>query len=258
MQSQPARSTVIPLQLPLAPLGARGRIGLLALATDVNSERDLRRMAPEGVEIFTNRIANADPVTLDNLRAMAGDVTRAACGILPGNRIDVMMYGCTSGTVAIGDAEIARLIRVARPGVPCTNPINAALAAFASFGARRISLLTPYTRAVNDAIAELLRARGLELVSVAGFDLDRDDDMTAVPPPAILAAGVEVCDPAADLLFVSCTALRTSEIVDALERRLGKPVVASNPALLWHALRLIDNHDPVAGLGGLFARPLPG
>jgi maleate isomerase len=251
-----ARSRVLPLAAPLEPVGARGRIGLVALATDVNSEQDLRRMAPAGVEIFTNRIANANPVTLANLRAMAGDITRAAAGILPGNRIDVMAYGCTSGTVAIGAAEVARLIRAARPGVVCTNPIAAALAAFEALGARRLSLLTPYTAAVNDAIADFLCTRGLEVLSVAGFDLERDDDMTAVPPAAIAAAAREVCDPAADLLFVSCTALRTSLVVAELEASLGKPVVASNPALLWHALRLIGNADPVSGFGRLFERPL--
>ena len=255
-RTQPARSISMPLRLPLEQVGARGRIGLVALATDVNSEQDLRRMVPPGVEIFTNRIANANPVNMANLRAMAGDVTRAAQGILPGNRIDVMAYGCTSGTVAIGAVEIARLIRIARPGVPCTNPIDAALAAFATFGARRLSLLTPYTGPVNDAIAGFLRARGLEVLTVAGFDLERDDDMSAVPPAAIAAAALEVCDPGADLLFVSCTALRTSQVVAELEALLGKPVVASNPALLWHALRLIGNADPVQGFGRLFGRPL--
>jgi maleate isomerase len=252
------RSTITPLHEPLAPVGARGRLGLVARATDVNSEQDLRRIAPAGVEIFTNRIANANPVTLANLRAMAGDVTRAAAGILPGNRIDALAYGCTSGTVAIGEAEIARLLRAARPGVPCTNPISAALAAFAAFGARRISLLTPYTRPVNDAVAEGLQARGVAVLNVAGFGLESDDAMTAVPPPAILRAGIELCDAAADLLFVSCTALRTSLVLAELEAALGKPVVASNPALLWHALRLIGNADPVPGFGRLFDQPLPG
>lgn len=253
----PVRPTVTPLRIALEPVGRRGRIGLLALATDLNSERELRLMAPPGVEIFTNRIANANPVTMANLGAMAGDVTRAAAGILPGSRLDVMIYGCTSGTVAIGEAEIARLIRTARPEIPCTNPITAVRAAIASFGARRISLLTPYTTAVNEAMAAALAERGLEVLNVAGFDLDSDEDMTAVPPAAILAAGLEVCDPDAELLFVSCTAMRTAEVVDALERRLGKPVVASNPALIWHALRLIGNQDQVAGFGRLFANPLP-
>ncbi len=251
------RPQVLPLGLPLEPVGARGRIGLLALATDLNSEAELRRMTPPGVEIFTNRIANANPVTLDNLRAMAGDITRAARGILPDNRLDAMVYGCTSGTVAIGADEIERLIRTARPGIPWTNPITATLAAIGALRARRISVLTPYTTPVNRAIAEHLREKGLEVVNIAGFDLDQDEDMTAVPPRAILAAGLEVCDPSAQLLFVSCTALRVVGVLDALERRLGKPVVASNQAMLWHALRLIGYSAPIEGFGRLMALPLP-
>jgi maleate isomerase len=251
------RPQVLPLGLPLEPVGAQGRIGLLALATDLNSEAELRRMTPPGVEIFTNRIANANPVTINNLRAMAGDITRAARGILPDNRLDVMVYGCTSGTVAIGVDEIERLIGAARPGIPWTNPITATLAAIRALRARRISVLTPYTAPVNQAIADHLCAQGLEVVNIAGFELEQDDDMTAVPPRSILAAGMEVCDPSAQLLFVSCTALRVVGVLDALERRLGKPVVASNQAMLWHALRLIGYRDPIEDFGRLMALPLP-
>jgi maleate isomerase len=248
---------VLPLAGPLEPVGARGRIGLVALATDVNSEAELRRMAPHGVEIFTNRIENANPCTIDNLRAMAGDITRAAGGILPGNRIDAMTFGCTSGTVAIGEQEITRLIRAARPDVPCTNPISATLAALGALGARRISVLTPYTLPVNEAIAAHLAAQGIEVLSIAGFDLDQDDDMTAVPPDALVAAGVEICDPSADLLFISCTALRVAQVIDELEHHLARPVVASNQAMLWHALLLIGVADQIEGFGRLMALPLP-
>jgi maleate isomerase len=214
-------------------------------------------MAPPGVEIFTNRVTNANPVTMANHRAMAGDVTRAAAGILPGLHLDAVIYGCSSGTVAIGEAEITRLVQAARPGIPCTNPITAVLAALRALDARRIALLTPYTRAVNDALAAFLTGRGVAITRLAGFDLDSDEAMTALPPAAILDAGLQLCDPSDDLLFVSCTALRTSAVIAALEEGLGKPVVASNPALLWHALRLIGNADQVRGFGRLFDQPLP-
>lgn len=252
-----ARAAILPLTAPLEPVGARGRIGLLALATDVNSETDLRRMAPAGVEIFTNRIANANPVTMDNHRAMAGDITRAAQGLLPGNRLDVMVYGCTTGTVAIGERRLAELIQAARSDLPCTHPIAATRAAFSVLGARRISLLTPYTQPVNADLVSHLETHGVEVLNVAGFDLESDDAMTALPPATILAAGVEMCDPRADLLFVSCTAMRTTLVLEELEQRLGRPVIASNQALLWHALRLIGNRDPVRGFGRLFDYPLP-
>jgi maleate isomerase len=248
---------IVPLHLPSEPVGARGRLGLVGLATDLNSESDLRRMAPAGVEIFTNRVRNANPVTMDNHRAMAGDVTRAAADILPGLHLDAMIYGCTSGTVAIGEGEITRLLQAARPCTPCTNPITAVLAALRALGAQRIAVLTPYTRAVNDEFAAFLVGRGIAITRLAGFDLDSDEAMTAVAPAAILEAGLALCDQSADLLFVSCTALRTSVVVEALEEGLGKPVVASNPALLWHALRLIGNTDPISGFGRLFDHPQP-
>lgn len=79
-----------------------GRIGLLALATDYNSEIDLRGMLLPGVGLFTNRILNANPVTLENLLTMRGDIARAAAVILANLGVDVMIYGCTSGVAAIG------------------------------------------------------------------------------------------------------------------------------------------------------------
>jgi maleate isomerase len=111
--------------------------------------------------------------------------------------------------------------------------------------------LTPYARTVNDDMATFLIGRGIGITNVAGFDLDSDEAMTAVPPAAIFDAGLQACDPTADLLFVSCTALRASAIVAALEDRLGRPVVAGNPALLWK--RCV----PVGGFGRLFDQPLP-
>ncbi len=125
-----------------------------------------------------------------NHRAMTGDVTRAAAGILPGLHLDAMIYGCTSGTVAIGEGEISRLIQAARPGIPCTNPITAVLAALQALRARRIALLTPYTCDVNDELAAFLTGRGVAITRLAGFDLDGDEAMTAVPPAAILEAGL--------------------------------------------------------------------
>ena len=97
---------------PLEPLGPNGRVGLVALATDLCSEAELRGMFPAGVEMYTNRVLNANPTTLENLRKMAPDIGRAARGIVPDVDLDVMIYGCTSGTVAIGEREIFQSMKI--------------------------------------------------------------------------------------------------------------------------------------------------
>ncbi len=244
-------SEIISNSMPLDNIAAHGRIGLIALATDFNSEQDLRRMYPDGVEMFTNRVLNANPVTMQNLRNMAGDISRAAAGILPDIQLDAMIYGCTSGTVANGVDSIEKMIQQNNPGVPVTNPVSAALAAFEHFSARRISILTPYTREVNDEIASHFSDNGIEVLNIAGFGYDSDLEMTGISPDAIADAATDVCREDADLLFVSCTAIRTTLAIDRIEKAIGRPVVSSNQALVWHSLKLIGYTGNITGFGSL-------
>lgn len=240
----------------LEDIAPGGRIGLVALATDYNSETDLRRMLPKGVDLFTNRVLNANPLTIENLRAMAGDITRAASGLLPGLGVDVVIYGCTSGTAAIGGKELERLIQIAQPGIPCTNPILAASEALRTFDAKKISILTPYDDAVNAAVAENFKKEDFDILNIDGFGLNDDIEMTGLPPAAIGEAALQICDPDADALFISCTAIRSSLVIEEVEKTLGKPVVTSNQALLWHCLQLMKNDSRVTGFGKLFDQAL--
>ena len=241
---------------PLETLGPNGRIGLVALATDLCSENELRSMLPPGVELYTNRVANTNPTTVENLRAMLPDIGRAASGIVPDVDLDAMIYGCTSGTIVNGEQAIFDAIQSARGGYPCTTPITAAMAAIDSFGASRISVLTPYLKSVNAEVAAYFTQRGLHLLNIAGFDIASDADMSRVSAESIYRAARSSCRVEADLLFISCTALRAVGVVERLERDLGKPVVTSNQALVWHALELIGRPYAVRGYGSLFERRL--
>ena len=245
----------IPRSEPPEEIGANGRIGLVALATDVNSEADLRRMAPDGVEIFTNRVSNRNPVTKENLLAMAPDITRAANDLLPGVALDVLIYACTSGTAVIGEAEVMRLLRAGRSDLgdlPCTTPVTAALAALACFSAKKISILTPYVEPVNHELVGFFQSRDIAVINIHGFDIVNDTDMTGVTHESIFAAACAACDKDADLLFISCTALRAAQVVERIEEKINKPVITSNQAILWHALKLLKRPFEVGGFGRLF------
>lgn len=235
-------------------LAPAGRIGVIALATDFNIETDLRRIYPADVAMFTTRVRNTNPLTIDNLRTMAPGIGAAADSILPGTDLDAIIYACTSGTVAIGSDMVTALIHQTRPGVPVTNPVTAAAAAFTELNAQRISILTPYTDAVNRTMAEVFTGLGCDVLNITGFGFEDDTAMTFISPQDIEAEAMATCDPRADLLFISCTALRSAALVEALERRLGKPVLTSNQVLAWHSLNLIRYPAPVSGYGTLLRR----
>ena len=88
----------------------RARVGLVVLATDHTTEPDYARIvAPQGIGVYATRIPFANPVTAESLAAMAPDITAAAALILPGEALDVVVYSCTSASVAIGDAAVRAL-----------------------------------------------------------------------------------------------------------------------------------------------------
>jgi maleate isomerase len=122
------------------------RIGLVILATDHTTEPDFATLvANERIGIYVNRVPYANPVTPDNLRAMQPSLTAGAALILPDEALDVVMYSCTSASVMIGDAEVETAIHAAKPGAQVVTPTAAAVTALKTLGARRISVLTPYT-----------------------------------------------------------------------------------------------------------------
>ncbi len=57
--------------------------------------------------------------------------------------------------------------------------------------------------------------------------------------------------PTADAVLISGTGLPTAGVLDTLERELGKPVLSSNQAFLWRALRVAGVRTPVRGFGRL-------
>ncbi len=228
------------------------RLGLVLLSTDQATELAFRAMAPDDVVWFTARLANRNPTTTANLRLMADGLTGAAALLPEDTELGCIAYGCTSGIVALGEAAVFGRIRAVRPGVPCTAPITGALAAFDRLGVRRVALLTPYIEEVDRAMAGYLKARAITVTAMASFDLESDSDMARIPPDDVVRAGLDLGRAApADALFVSCTALRAWPAIEPLERALGRPVVTSHQALLWHALRLAGCDRPIDGYGRL-------
>ena len=231
---------------------ANGAVGLIALATDQVCEHDIARiLALAGLPLYVSRVAFPAEVTLDTLAGMRVGLRDAAALLLPGERLDVIAYGCTSGSMVIGEDTVFARLREARPGVKCTTPPTAAMAAFAVLGMRRIAVLTPYVDAVNERVRNYLAARGLDIVSFGSFHRRTDPEIASIVPESISEAAVALDRPDIDGLFISCTALRTLPVIEALEEKLGKPVVTSNQAMAWHALRLAGTRRRVEGLGRL-------
>ena len=235
-------------------IGHRASIGLLALSTDragaFETEEFLRI---DGVAMFSTRIPMAPVATPETLAAMAGHLADATRLLVPGSRLDVVGFSCTSGTVAIGVDKVREAIQSARPGVQVTTPIEAGYEALCRLGARRITLVAPYLVETAELVSNFFEQKGIEILRRATFDLDGDPDMNRLSPETLMQTAVITDLPESQAVFISCTGLRTAPIIGELEQRLRKPVVTSNQAIAWHSLRLAGVADRLDGRGRLFA-----
>lgn len=235
------------------------RIGLIILATDHTTEVDFQRLvASDRIGVYVARIPYANPVTPENLRAMQPSLTAAAGLILPDETLDIVMYSCTSASVVIGDKEVAAAIRASKPEAAVVTPTAAAVEGLRTLGARRISVLTPYTIETSRPMADYFSALGFEIDRFTCLGLTDDREMARIAPEEIVAFARQAAAPESDALFISCTAVRAAGVIAAVEAAIGKPVVSSNYATAWICLRLCGDRESRPQLGRLMALPLEG
>ena len=230
------------------------RVGLIVLATDVMIEKDfLKVFSRVPADLYVNRITNYNPVTAENLEKMTNKITSVTENILPGERIDCIVYGCTSGTIVSGYDNIKKKINIAKPDALVTAPSTAALNALKKKNINKISIVTPYIKSVNDDVVNFFKKNNFEVTSNTYFDIQSDVDIGRVEQDQLFKILSNINHKDAEALFVSCTSLPVLNIIERLEKKLKMTVLSSNQALIWETLEIINRNNSIKGYGSLFS-----
>jgi len=229
------------------------RVGLIALATDFRIEKDfISIIKDQSIDFFVNRIHCYFPLTSENLKKMSNNITKISDDILPNEKLDCVVYGCTSGTITSGYSSIKKKINLAKPDAKVTTPSTAAVNALKKLGLKKISIFTPYSKALNDEVVDYFKKENFEITTNSYFDISNDLDIGKVDENYLYETLCEMDLGKAEALFISCTALPALSIIDKLEKKLNKTVLSSNQVLIWDTLQSIGKRDRIEGFGRLF------
>jgi maleate isomerase len=237
-------------------MATRTRIGVMVPSTNTTCEADFQLVLPRSYTVHGQRLwLTNDALGEEGMLRMNGEIESGARYLATAS-VDAISYGCTTGSFFKGpgwDREMIDLIeRTAKVPAIATSP--SVVEALRSFGARRISVATPYPEWNNQRLRAYLAAQGFEVLNLeaeptaakAGNQGINDQDQSVIVDFASRA-----CRPEADALLCSCTAWRSVEAVADIERRIGKPVVTSNQSSIWMTLRRLGHTEPIAGFGRL-------
>jgi maleate isomerase len=186
------------------------------------------------------------------LTALAPKLLEAAA-LLAKSKCDVTVFQCTGSSMSGGVEMEKRIVRdmSALTGRPALSAASSVTAALQALGARRLVFISETEQAGHDKKAAFLREAGYELLASKAASLPGTDSYCITPPQFWYDLAMSQRRDDADAIFISCANIHSIDVIEAIERDLGKPVVTSNQAALWHALRTIGIDDSVPGLGKL-------
>jgi maleate isomerase len=238
--------------------GWRARIGVLVPPGNPTVEPELYRMAPEGVTVHFARLqgfhaasipgaaAGMEARTLAYLDELSGPA-QALGSVSP----SVVILAHTASSYATGFANEPQLIDrlSALTGTTVITAARAVLAALQHLGVKKLALGTPYPEAIS--------AKGRAFWEAAGFDIVGYQRMVDVQniyaetEQRAYQLARQANTPDAEAVFLSGTGLPTVAVLETLEQDLKKPVLSSNQASLWQALRLAGVRQAIPGFGSL-------
>lgn len=227
----------------------RYKLGIIVPSWNTMMEYETQRMAAEGTSIHSARISHTAD-TEENVIWMGTQVPSTA-KLLGHANVDVICYGCTGGGFIKGpgyDQQLTEEIKAAT-GIPGTTTIVGVTDALRAFDAKRLCVASPYEPWLNEKLRVFLTQTGFEVLAIKGLGTQAH---ASVKPQDVEALVTSVDRPDAQAIFISCTNFGTLDVIEPLEKKLGKPVITSNSASMWKMMRIVGNKRAVAGGGRLF------
>lgn len=238
--------------------GWRARIGVLLPPGNPTVEPELWSMLPAGVSLHFARLETPPSVGRAGEHEGMEERTRAYREGLAGPatalgqvRPAVVILAHTASSYALGfgkDQALADRIS-SLSGAPTLLAAHAVLAALRHLGVKRLALGTPYPESISRQGKAYWEAAGFDIAGYHRLEDVKDIYAENEERAYLLARRADASG--ADAVLLSGTGLPTVAVLEMLERDLGKPVISSNQACLWHALRLAGVREAVPGFGRL-------
>ena len=231
-------------------IGDGGTLGLIVLQVDETIEHDFRRIfSSPDVALYITRIRSGAELNPDTIAQMELDLPAAASLLPPAAEFDAVGYACTSGTTLIGPDKVADLIKSACKTRFAANPLTAAFDAMRALDVRSFGLVSPYIEEVASSMKTVFEQEGFSVPASVSFGEEVEARVARIDPVSIRKAAIHVSQqPGVEAIFLSCTNLRTLDLIEDLEQELDMPVISSNLALAWQMAS-------VAGIGSRACAP---
>ncbi len=143
--------------------------------------------------------------------------------------------------------------------IPVTTALNACVNAIKAFQFKKVLLMTPFDKVLNDMICAYLAKA--EIDATAPQEFRHTTEASRLSPDEVYSLTKTLFGQVENVeaIYFQGAVLDPIKVLDRIEKELDTTVVASNPAMLWFMLSKLGLRYDIRGHGKLLAqwRSLP-
>lgn len=229
------------------------RIGVIVPSVNTVVEPWFSRVCPTGVTVHAARMFLDNNLTRDALMRMDRDEGMLGMKQIMSCKPAAVAYCCTASSIVQGleyDGRLNHELHQAA-GVPAFTATRAIIEALHAVGAKRITVCSPYTKAIDEAEHEFFSAAGFEILGSAHLGIADSYALADPTPDDIHALWQKSWHADAEASLITCLNMNSQTVIERIERESGKPVITSTQATLWKLLRASGVVDRLKGYGTL-------
>lgn len=230
--------------------GPRGVFAIMIPLQNANMQPEYEMMRPEGVsnQIFRFTLAQHDKAPDAMVSAIGGALGCWPDVVIAGNSVEMRLW--TPPEHAEYTARLQAEIGDAR----LVTATDATIGALRTIGAKRIAVMSPMHDKYSQSARDYYTSVGFDVPYHCGLQVQKPEDIIRVGPKEAIEAFRKLDHDDVDTFLHVGGALGIVDHLDEFEAELGRPVISSNAATYWYALRKHGIQDPMPGFGQLLMR----
>ncbi|QCP53184.1 Asp/Glu racemase [Trinickia violacea] len=243
------------------------RIGQIVPSSNTTMETEIPAMLTSRYDLFPDERFTFHSarmrmmhVTPEELKKMDVDSDRCALE-LSDARCDVLAYACLVAIMCQGpgyhrasEARLKATVESNGAPAPIISSAGALVDGVKTMGLKRVAIITPYMKPLTQQVVDYIESEDIQVTDSISLEVSDNLAVGRLDPMNLIAHADRLDISQADAVVLSaCVQMPSLPAIQAVEDRLGKPVLSASVSTVYRILKTLGLKAQVPNAGYLLS-----